>query len=322
MSTARLSRTRYVGRFAPSPSGPLHRGSVVAALASYIDARAHGGIWRVRIEDVDRPRAVPGADRVILGQLEALGMHADGEIWWQSQRDAVYAEVLASLKQRGLAYGCACTRRELRDAALPISPLTGEPPYPGTCRGGLPLGREARAWRYRVAPGEEVFIDRWFGEQRQDVAREVGDFVIRRADDLWAYQLAVVVDDIAQEVTDVVRGADLLASTARQRQLHRELARPPLTATALPPPRMLHVPLITDDSGRKLSKQNGAPAADTARPLEELQLAWQALGFERLPATEVEDFHRQALAPWRARFGPAEPDSAVRSGVWPESQSG
>ncbi|MGE4337190.1 MAG: tRNA glutamyl-Q(34) synthetase GluQRS [Pigmentiphaga sp.] len=304
-SSDRLTRTPYIGRFAPSPSGPLHRGSVVAALASYIDARAHGGIWRVRIEDVDLPRAVPGADRVILGQLQALGMRADGEIWWQSQRDAVYAGVLASLKMRGLAYGCACTRRELRDAALRVSPLTGEPPYPGTCREGLPPGREARAWRYRVAPGEEVFIDRWFGEQRQDVAREVGDFVIRRADDLWAYQLAVVVDDIAQEVSDVVRGADLLASTARQRQLHRELARPPLAATALPPPRMLHVPLITDDGGRKLSKQNGAPAADAARPLVELQHAWEALGFARLPAIDVADFHRQALLPWRARFGPA-----------------
>jgi len=278
---------------------------VVAALASYVDARAHGGLWRVRIEDVDLPRAVPGADRVILGQLEALGMRADGEIWWQSRRNDVYAEALALLRARGLAYGCACTRRELRDAALPVSPVTGEPPYPGTCRNGLLPGRLARAWRYRVEPGEETFIDRWFGEQRQDVAREVGDFVIRRADGLWAYQLAVVVDDIAQGITDVVRGADLLASTARQRRLHRELSRPPLAATAAPPPRTLHVPLITDGDGRKLSKQNGAPAADTARPLEELQLAWKALGFARLPASDVTDFHRQALEPWHARFRPA-----------------
>ncbi|MCK9512428.1 MAG: tRNA glutamyl-Q(34) synthetase GluQRS [Pigmentiphaga sp.] len=301
----RPAGTHYVGRFAPSPSGPLHRGSVVAALASYVDARAHGGLWRVRIEDVDLPRAVPGADRVILGQLEALGMRADGEIWWQSRRNDVYAEALALLRARGLAYGCACTRRELRDAALPVSPVTGEPPYPGTCRNGLLPGRLARAWRYRVEPGEETFIDRWFGEQRQDVAREVGDFVIRRADGLWAYQLAVVVDDIAQGITDVVRGADLLASTARQRRLHRELSRPPLAATAAPPPRTLHVPLITDGDGRKLSKQNGAPAADTARPLEELQLAWKALGFARLPASDVTDFHRQALEPWHARFRPA-----------------
>jgi len=290
----------YVGRFAPSPSGPLHDGSLVAAMASLLDARAHGGRWLLRIEDVDTPRVAAGADRLIMGQLQALGMQWDGEALWQSQRGAAYREALDALQARGRVYPCGCTRREIADSVLQAQGALpdGERPYPGTCRGGLPPGRTARAWRLRVPPGEERFDDRWQGACSQDVERAVGDFVLRRADGLWAYQLAVVVDDGAQGVTDVVRGADLLGSTARQRVLGRMLG--------LPLPRVMHVPLVCDPrSGLKLSKQNGAPPLDTGRPLDALARAWEALGFEPFPASGLPAFWAEATARWAARFGMA-----------------
>lgn len=283
----------YIGRFAPSPSGPLHAGSLVAALASWLDARAHDGRWLLRIEDVDKPRAVDGADRVIMQQLQALGLHWQGEVLWQSRRDAIYQEALETLQADGLVYGCGCTRREIADSARPgLAGIDGERPYPGTCRHGLAPGRQARAWRLRVPDGVESFLDRWLGPQSQDVARAVGDFVLRRADGLWAYQLAVVVDDAAQGITDIVRGADLLGSTARQRVLARCLG--------LPLPRVMHVPLVTDpQTGLKLSKQNHAPALDLSAPLAALQQAWQALGFARLPASDVAGFLSDATRIWQ-----------------------
>lgn len=288
----------YVGRFAPSPSGPLHAGSLATALASWLDARAQRGRWLLRIEDVDTPRTVPGAADVIMGQLRALGLVWDGDIVWQSGRNEAYQAAFDALAARGLIYGCGCTRREIADSALrgQTAPgADGERPYPGTCRHGLPPGREARAWRLRVPDGVERFDDRWLGPQEQDVAQAVGDFALRRADGLWAYQLAVVVDDAAQDVTDVVRGADLLSSTARQRVLGRLLGLPPL--------RYLHVPLILDPaSGLKLSKQNGAPAIDTREPLPALQAAWAALGFAPLPATDVASFLQEATGRWAKRF--------------------
>ncbi len=289
----------YVGRFAPSPSGPLHAGSLVAALASWLDARAHGGRWLLRMEDVDTPRTVAGAADAIMAQLHALGLQWDGDILWQSQRNAAYQSAFDTLAARGLIYGCGCTRREIADSALrgQTTPgADGERPYPGTCRHGLPAGREARAWRVRMPEGLEHFDDRWLGPQEQNVAQAVGDFALRRADGLWAYQLAVVVDDAEQGVTDVVRGADLLSSTARQRVLGRLLGLPTL--------RYLHVPLILDaDSGLKLSKQNGAPAIDTAAPLAALQDAWRALGFAPLAAESRDAFLREATAQWARRFG-------------------
>ena len=288
----------YVGRFAPSPSGPLHPGSLVAALASWLDARAHGGRWLLRIEDVDTPRTVPGAAECIMQQLRALGLHWDGDILWQSQRGAAYQQAFDTLAGRGLVYGCGCTRREIADSSLRGASASpdGERPYPGTCRHGLPPGRQARAWRLRVPAGTDTFVDRWLGPQQQDVAQAVGDFVLRRADGLWAYQLAVVVDDAEQGVTDVVRGADLLSSTARQRVLARLLG-----AT---PPRVMHVPLITDPAtGLKLSKQNGAAPLDTGQPLAMLARAWQALEFAPLPAGTPADFLAQATAHWARRFG-------------------
>ena len=279
----------YVGRFAPSPSGPLHDGSLVAAMASYLDARAHRGAWLLRIEDIDTPRVAAGADRRIMAQLRALGMRWDGEPVWQTRRHEAYQRAFERLRADGRVYGCVCARRE-----LPAGP------YPGTCRPGAASAanavpaRRVRSWRFRVEPGREAFVDRWQGPQSQDVAAEVGDFIVRRADGLWAYQLAVVVDDGWQGVTDVVRGADLLDSTARQRQLARALG--------LPCPRTLHVPLVLDTSGRKLSKQNHAPALDTDRPLECLQKAWRALGFEPVPAGDTEEFWPAAIARWTARF--------------------
>jgi glutamyl-Q tRNA(Asp) synthetase len=280
-----------VGRFAPSPSGPLHAGSLVAALASHLDARAHQGRWLLRIEDIDEPRTVPGADRVIQQQLHALGLHWDGEPVWQTRRHALYAQACARLRAAGRVYGCACVRRELPPG-----------PYPGTCRptadhpdGPARARRPIRSWRFRVEPGLETFPDRWLGPQSQDVAAEVGDFIIRRADGLWAYQLAVVVDDGEQGITDVVRGADLLDSTARQRQLARALE--------LPLPAVLHVPLIVDAAGHKLSKQNHAPALDVSRPLDCLQSAWQSLGFAALPVDTPPAFLAEATARWARRFG-------------------
>jgi len=291
----------YVGRFAPSPSGPLHAGSLVAALASWLDARAHGGRWLLRMEDVDTPRTVAGAADTIMAQLNALGLHWDGEVMWQSQRNAAYQSAFDALAARGLIYGCGCTRREIADSALrgQTAPgADGERPYPGTCRHGLPPGRQARAWRLRVPDGIERFEDRWLGPQEQDVATAVGDFALRRADGLWAYQLAVVVDDAEQGVTDVVRGADLLSSTARQRVLGRLLGLPPL--------RYLHVPLILDAaSGLKLSKQNGAAAIDTEAPqgaLAALADAWHALGFTPIVASDRADFLRTATEQWARRF--------------------
>ena len=274
----------YVGRFAPSPSGPLHAGSLVAALASFLDARAHQGRWLLRIEDIDEPRTVPGAERIILHQLTALGLHWDGEPVHQTRRHALYAAAFARLRDAGRIYGCACVRRELPPG-----------PYPGTCRPPAgTAGRAVRSWRFRVEAGVEHFTDRWLGPQSQDVAADVGDFIVHRADGLWAYQLVVVVDDGAQGVTDIVRGADLLDSTARQRQLARALD--------LPLPRVLHVPLILDAAGLKLSKQNHAPALDVTQPLACLQAAWGALGFAPLPAATSADFLARATAQWAQRF--------------------
>ncbi len=274
----------YVGRFAPSPSGPLHDGSLVAAMASYLDARAHNGQWLVRIEDIDTPRVAPGADRIILGQLQALGMHWDAAPVWQSARLSHYQAVFESLKTHGQVYGCGCTRAEIGHSA-----------YPGTCKQGVPPGREIRAWRWRVPAGMVYFEDRWMGPRQQDVAREVGDFIIRRADGLFAYQFVVVIDDILQGITDVVRGADLLDSTPRQHLLMRQLGGHP--------PRMLHVPLVMDENGNKLSKQNHASALDTLQPLRSLRHAWQHLGMSELPhAAGIDAFWQNATAQWAAKL--------------------
>jgi glutamyl-Q tRNA(Asp) synthetase len=287
----------YRGRFAPSPTGPLHAGSLVAALASWLDARAHGGAWLVRIEDVDTPRCVPGADRLILEQLAACGLVSDEPVCWQSTRGTHYQAALDRLIAQGDAYPCACSRKDI-EAALHAAGRHRErhhaAVYPGTCRperGGL-QGKAARAWRLQVDPGEMHWQDRRLGAQQQDVAAEVGDFVLRRADGLWAYQLAVVVDDAAQGITHVVRGEDLADNTPRQILLQRALG--------LPTPSYLHTPLVRDASGEKLSKQNGAKALDLRDPLAALQTAAAVLGLPGAAGPLHEALARWTRAwPWR-----------------------
>ena len=244
---------RVVGRFAPSPTGPLHFGSLVAAVASCCDARARGGSWIVRMEDVDEPRSRPGAAQDILRTLARYGFAWDGEVVVQSERTARYEAALATLVASGAAYPCTCTRRELADAPLGAG---GERIYPGTCRDGLPpdrRGRSQRAWRVRVAEARIAFDDRLQGRVAQDLAAVVGDFTVKRADGLFAYQLAVVVDDAEQGVTDVVRGADLCASTPRQIHLQHLLG--------LPTPSYLHVPVAIDAARREALQADPCPAA-------------------------------------------------------------
>jgi glutamyl-Q tRNA(Asp) synthetase len=257
----------YRGRFAPSPTGPLHFGSLVAAVGSYLEARVRGGSWLVRMEDLDKPREAPGAADAILRMLEAHGFEWNGEVVFQSRRHHAYREALAHLEQVGAAFPCACTRKEIADSALG---LEGDPIYPGTCRGGLPAGRSGRALRVR-ADGEIVgFDDAIQGRIEQNPAREIGDFIVRRADGLYAYQLAVVVDDAAQGINNVVRGADLLASTPRQILLQRLLGNPA--------PGYMHLPVALSRRGEKLSKQTRAGPLAAADAGPQLSRALRFLG--------------------------------------------
>ena len=257
----------YLGRFAPSPTGPLHIGSLIAAVASYCDARARGGRWLVRIEDLDVARTVPGAADRMLATLDALGFTWDGPVLWQSARTAAYEEALDRLRALGRVYPCACSRKEMADSTLNAD---GERIYPGTCRNGLPEGRTPRSLRLGVGDATIAFNDAIQGPQHQDLARTVGDFILRRADGLFAYQLAVVVDDAAQGVTHVVRGADLLGSTSRQILLQHLLG--------LPTPAYAHCPVAITATGEKLSKQTLAPAVDAGRGAAELLRALRFLG--------------------------------------------
>ena len=288
----------YIGRFAPSPTGPLHLGSLVAAMASYLDAKVHHGRWLVRIEDLDRDRNVAGVDQHILASLQRCGMHWDGEVTWQTLRTDLYEAALAQLGEA--IYPCSCSRREIQDSQLRLGQAQASAlVYPGTCRDGLAPGKAARALRLRTPqqPHRLVcFNDRWHGEVCQDLTAEVGDFVIRRADGFWAYQLAVVVDDGAQGVTDIVRGADLMDSTPRQIYLQELLG--------LPQPAYLHVPVVANADGEKLSKQTGAQAFDNGAPVAELLHsallpAAHFLGLD-VQADSVAAFWREAVPAWAA----------------------
>ena len=288
MSAAYRDDGGYRGRFAPSPTGPLHAGSLVAALASYLDARAHGGAWLLRIEDIDEARAQADAAEAIMSCLAAHGMQWDEKPVWQSRRKALYRAAFERLGNA--AYPCGCSRREIVDSRIGVA-SDGAAVYPGTCRDGLAPGRAPRAWRLRVPEETIVFEDRWVGTVRQQLATEVGDFVLKRADGFWAYQLAVVVDDADQDITDVVRGADLLDSTARQILLQRLLG--------LPTPRYLHVPVLANPVGEKLSKQTGAQALEYGQALPNLL---RAARFLRLPLGEPQtlaEFWESAIAAWR-----------------------
>jgi glutamyl-Q tRNA(Asp) synthetase len=257
----------YRGRFAPSPTGPLHFGSLVAAVASYLDARSRGGEWLVRIEDLDPPRVVHSADDDILRALAACGMQWDGTIVYQSQRSDAYHAALHRLRALGLVYPCACSRREIGDSA--VSGIEG-PVYPGTCRDGLASGKTARAWRIDTRGAKIEFDDAVQGRLQQNLETDIGDFVLYRADHVFAYQLAVVLDDAEQSITDIVRGADLLDSTPRQIYLQQLLG--------FPTPRYAHVPVAVNTAGEKLSKQTRAAAIDAQRPLPALLAALRFLG--------------------------------------------
>ena len=319
----------YRGRFAPSPTGPLHAGSLVAALASWLDARAHHGRWLLRIEDVDRPRCMPGTGQIIGEQLATCGLLPDAPPVYQSGRNAAYGKALDQLVQSSLAYPCGCTRQAIAQALAASGhgrQRHGELVYPGTCRQGL-KGRTAWAWRFRTdldaqkmlffthaepaqaisdfiaAPalqGAQALVlwhDRLLGPQAQNVSRDVGDFVLRRADGLWAYQLAVVVDDAAQGITHVVRGADLADNTARQILLQQALS--------LPTPRYLHTPLVRGANGEKLSKQHGAPPLDLGDPLQVLNRAAGLLGLPQQTGL-VTDALAAWVNAWRAAMLPDE----------------
>ena len=309
-----MAASGYIGRFAPSPTGPLHAGSLVAALASWLDAKAHGGSWLVRVEDVDTPRCISDADKVILQQLAACGLYPDAVPVYQSERSCLYQSALDQLIAQSQAYPCACSRQDIRVALA----AAGQPParhgemvYPGTCRDGL-YGKKARSWRFlsafytsnrptvheikgQTAPdfiaNKLQWTDRLLGVQCQNVSAEVGDFVLKRADGVWAYQLAVVVDDAAQGITHIVRGQDLLDNTARQILLQRALG--------LPKPQYLHIPLVLGANGEKLSKQNGATPFSVNEPLAALQAAGRVLDIG-LSQTSVATWLGAAALAWSA----------------------
>lgn len=289
----------YVGRFAPSPTGPLHVGSLVAAVASWLDARAAGGRWLLRMEDLDRPRCEPGAADTILRQLEAYGLVWDGDVLVQSQRDDAYAEALDALRRQGAVFPCTCTRSQLAQAPRNAE---GETFYPGTCRNGLPPGAVARAWRVRVPDVSTHFVDRIHGALQQNLAYDVGDFIVKRADGLFAYQLAVVVDDAFQDVTHVVRGADLLWNTPRQIYLQ--------TLLGLPTPVYAHVPLITNAAGQKLSKQTRAAALPETGRGTVMAHALAVLGHAppaELAGAEPAEQLAWAVAHWQIENVPTRP---------------
>ncbi len=292
-----LSAPPYCGRFAPSPTGALHFGSLVAAVACYLDARSHGGKWLVRMEDIDRPRELPGAADDILHTLEAFGFEWDGSILYQSQRRDAYQAALEQLQLQNNIYPCACSRKEVAQQSQ-----TGSEGaiYPGTCRAGLPAGRAARSVRVLTHNHPICFKDTIQGEIQQSIAQEVGDFIIRRADGLFAYQLAVVVDDAWQGVTHIVRGADLIHSTPRQLHLQTLLGHPR--------PHYAHLPVAVDNAGNKLSKQARALPIDKKTPLPALLAALHFL-HQPLPEQQpagLDEFWRWAVANWDIKRVPRQ----------------
>lgn len=280
---------QYVGRFAPSPTGFLHAGSLVAALASFIDAKAHNGRWLIRIEDVDQTRCKTQWADSILNVLDRLEMKSDGPIIWQSQRTERYSEVLRKLIDEHKVYGCSCSRLSIEEFNRKLG--TTPHRYPGLCRNGAkgPI----RAWRFLTNQTPVSFTDRWMGPYTQNVEEEVGDFVVKRADGLFAYQLAVIIDDHDSGVTDIVRGADLIDNTPRQLAIYQALG--------WQEPRYMHIPLVLNDREEKLSKQGGAkPLSEDL--MAELQQAWRHLGFDSIIAASFQDFYEKATQQWQKQF--------------------
>lgn len=277
-----------IGRFAPTPSGPPHFGTLLAAIASYLHAKSNDGQWLLRIEDLDPPRVVPGATDSMLHTLEAFALFWDGELMFQSQRESAYQDALHQLLQHDRAFPCCCTRRVLIHAKQGAEGVI----YPGTCRNGLAPGQAAHSYRARITEAPIEFLDGVQGLIRENLAQTTGDFIIRRGDGYFAYQLAVVVDDAAQGITQVVRGADLLSSTARQIHLQHQLG--------LTEPEYLHIPIVLDSLGRKLSKSEAAPTLHPDNPAACWHQALQCLGQsppdDLQSVTELRDW---ALANWR-----------------------
>ena len=281
--------SHYIGRFAPSPTGKLHAGSLAAALASYLDARAHNGEWLIRIEDVDTFRCHSEFSHSILEVLNRLHLYSDREVIFQSQRTERYQEVFEHLINLGRSYGCSCSRREIDETDARLGLPHGY--YPGTCRHGAQ--GPVRSYRFRTSSEPTIFVDRRLGSYQQNVEKTVGDFVIKRADGLFAYQLAVIVDDHDQGVTDIVRGEDLLDNTPRQLQLYEALD--------WPVPTYMHIPLVLNNRHEKLSKQDGArPLTDDL--LQECEHAWTHLGFTRIGADTLDAFYKVAIPLWKARW--------------------
>ncbi len=295
----------YRGRFAPSPTGPLHFGSMVAAVGSFLQAKSRGGEWLVRMEDLDPPREVPGAADEILHTLEAFDLHWDGAVMYQSRRHGAYEAALKMLERLDAIYPCACSRREIADSS--VSGVDG-PVYPGTCRAGLPAGRAPRTWRVRVNGRAIEFVDAVQGRVVRDLAADFGDFVVRRADGYFAYQLAVVVDDAEQGISEVVRGADLIESTPRQMHLQDLLG--------LPTPDYLHLPVALSVQREKLSKQTFAAPVDIARPVPMLYQVLRFLGQDppsALTESSLDDFWRWAITHWRMERVPRVPGVVVET---------
>ena len=293
--------TLYHGRFAPTPSGPLHFGSMVAAVGSFLDARSRGGQWLVRIDDLDPPRAVPGAADEILRCLDAFGMHWNGPVVYQGIRGDAYHAALHWLSRSGLTYPCACSRREIADAG--IAGVEGVA-YPGTCRNGLAAGREARALRVRTDSAEIGFDDALQGHVRQALQAEIGDFVVYRADRVFAYHLACAVDDAEQGITDVVRGTDLIASTPRQIHLQRLLG--------LPTPGYLHLPVAVNAAGEKLSKQTRAHAVNCSDPAATLARVLRFLGHQPPGRMDLAALWQWGVENWRRERLPRARAIALR----------
>jgi len=270
--------TNYCGRFAPTPSGPLHLGSLVAAVGSYLDARAHNGQWLVRIEDVDQPRAVPGADVEILAQLHAHGLHWDGDVLYQSQRSERYHQILEQLTAADKTYPCSCTRKQIKARG---------PFYTGYCRTHAPAEGAKVAIRFKNDKPVQQFTDLAHGVVDIEAAFAQEDFVLKRRDQLFAYQLAVVVDDIDQQVSHIVRGSDLLTASAWQLTLWRELGQPL--------PQLRHLPLVVDANGNKLSKQNHAPSLSADKIPEQLR---QSFAYLQLPAAPARLNTAPGLLAW------------------------
>jgi len=309
VSSLKPPHPNYRGRFAPSPTGPLHAGSLASALGSWLDARSNQGAWLVRIEDLDVPRCIAGMDRRILAQLQACGLIWDEEVIWQSHQDKAYQSALETLYSDRQIYPCTCSRQQITSALSrqgKLRPRNQEQIYPGSCRNGhawqgqLPKNSSALAWRLALKPEQSIhFTDAEFGQQEQDLNRDVGDFVLRRADGIVAYQLAVVVDDAKQGITHIVRGADLLSNTARQIYLQGLLG--------YPRPQYRHLPLVLDPHGEKLSKQTQATEINTANDaavLQALQAAALHLGLSGMSNGQgqtIAEWLLQATLAWTAR---------------------